>query len=64
MEEKEILALLEQLKNGEVEEVTIKKEDFLPFRQHLVRRSDFKHFRGIALRGGGVTYTYLSTPRS
>lgn len=64
MVEKEIHSLLEQLKNGEVEQITIKKEEFLQFRQQLVRRNDFKHFRGIALRGGDVAYTYLSIPRS
>ncbi|GKU82304.1 hypothetical protein [Niallia sp. NCCP-28] len=64
MEEKDVYNLLEQLKNGEVEKITIKKEEFLQFRKYLVERNDFKYFRGIALRGGDVAYTYLSTPRS
>ncbi|PKG22197.1 hypothetical protein [Niallia nealsonii] len=64
MEAKDIHFLLEKLKNGEVEQITIKKEEFLQFRKQLIERSDFKYFRGIALRGGDVAYTYLSTPRS
>ncbi|CEG26624.1 hypothetical protein [Bacillus sp. B-jedd] len=56
--------ILEQLKNGELAEYYVTNEDFLPFREVLVKRPDFKHFRGIAQRGGGVIYGYTEEPRS
>lgn len=56
--------LLDKLKNGELAEYYVKKEDFLEFRSVLVSRPDFKHFRGIGQRGGDVLYQYLSEPRS
>ncbi|RHW31409.1 hypothetical protein D1B31_22270 [Neobacillus notoginsengisoli] len=59
-----IYEILEQLKNGELAEYYVTKEDFLPFREVLVKRHDFKHFRGIAQRGGGVIYEYEKEPRS
>jgi hypothetical protein len=57
-------AILDQLKNGEIKEYTVNKEDFYPFREALVSRPDFKHFRGIAQRGGKVIYTYMEQARS
>lgn len=56
--------VLEKLKAGELSEYYVKKEDFLPFRQILVQREDFKNFRGIAQRSGDVLYQYLEAPRS
>ncbi|MDQ0214836.1 hypothetical protein J2S13_001233 [Oikeobacillus pervagus] len=56
--------LMDQLKNGEIEKIYVKKEDFLTFRRLLVAREDFKHFRGIADRGGNVEYEYLEEARS
>lgn len=56
--------VLEKLKAGELSEYYVKKEDFLPFRQVLVQREDFKNFRGIAQRSGDVLYQYLKAPRS
>ncbi|WP_042349125.1 hypothetical protein [Bacillus massiliigorillae] len=56
--------LLEKLKLGEISEFTVSKEDFLTFREQLVKRSDFKHFRGNAKHGGVTTYTYLEEARS
>ncbi|WP_445488558.1 hypothetical protein [Niallia sp. 03133] len=64
MEKDTVKKILEQLKSGEIEEVIIKKEEFLSFREHLVKREDFKHYRGVAERGGDVTYRYLQKPRS
>ncbi|MGM9987384.1 MAG: hypothetical protein ACI35O_09170 [Bacillaceae bacterium] len=64
MEAQQAVSLLDQLKNGEVDKVHIAKEDFLSFRLELIKREDFKHFRGIAQRGGSVVYTYLEVPRS
>jgi hypothetical protein len=55
---------LDLLKNGIISEYFVSKEEFLQFRQVLVKRPDFKHFRGIAKREGAVIYQYLETPRS
>lgn len=62
--ESEIIKMLEALRNKEVEEISVKKEDFLSFRAVLVKQPDFKHFRGIAAHGGHVRYQYLENPRS
>ncbi|KAA9026054.1 hypothetical protein [Niallia endozanthoxylica] len=64
MNEEEVLHILEELKNGNLKEYMVQKEVFLDFRQVLVKREDFKHFRGIAQRGGGVLYHYLQEARS
>ncbi len=56
--------ILDQLMNGELSEYYVKNEDFMEFRQILVKRKDFKHFRGIGQRGGDVLYQYLEEPRS
>jgi hypothetical protein len=56
--------IFEKLKNKELNEYFVKKEDFLSVRSVLVQRSDFKHFRGTALRGGDVLYEYLDEARS
>lgn len=60
----EAAGLLESLKNKELEELFVSKEDFQVVREILVNREDFKHFRGIAQRGGAVIYQYLEDPRS
>lgn len=58
------IELLDKLKTGELNEVTVKKEDFLSFREQLVKRPDFKHFHGTAKHGGITTYKYLQEERS
>ncbi|CAM3482527.1 hypothetical protein [Cytobacillus oceanisediminis] len=64
MKEEHIQEVLDQLKEGIISEYYVSKEDFLPFRSVLVKREDFKHFRGIAQRGGHAIYHYLKSPRS
>lgn len=64
MKEEHIQEVLDKLKNGELTEYYVSKEDFLSVRNVLVKRADFKNFRGVAKRGGDVLYTYLETPRS
>lgn len=54
--------LLEQLKQGELNELKIEKEDFLDFREALIHREDFKHFRGVAYHHGITIYTYTEEP--
>lgn len=64
MNEQEVQTILDQLANREIKEVKITKEHFMDFRQQLVKRSDFKHFRGEAKHNGEVMYTYLDEARS
>lgn len=64
MDEKTANSLLDQLASGEIQELYIKREDFLSFQPTLVKRTDFKHFRGIAKHGGDIIYTYMDEPRS
>lgn len=64
MEQNDMLNSIEQLKNGEITQILIHKVDFLTFRQIIVNRDDFKHFRGIAGHGGDVIYTYMKEARS
>jgi hypothetical protein len=64
MQKEFIQEILEKLKDGSLSEYYVEKEDFLDFRAELVKRNDFKHFRGIGQRGGDVLYQYLKTPRS
>lgn len=64
MTEEHIQEMLNKLQSGELSEYYVSKEDFLTCRSVLVRREDFKHFRGIAQRGGAVIYRYLENPRS
>jgi hypothetical protein len=59
-----IMEILEKLKDGSLSEYYVNKENFLGFREELVKRNDFKHFRGIGQRGGDVIYQYQKTPRS
>lgn len=56
--------LLEQLKEGKVQQIEIQKDEFLAFRSVLVSHNNFKNFRGEAKQGGNIVYTYLSEPRS
>ncbi|PMC35235.1 hypothetical protein CJ195_19350 [Bacillus sp. UMB0899] len=64
MDKQMINDILNQLRDGELHEYYVTKEHFLPFREVLVAREDFKHFRGIAQQGGHVVYRYLNEPRS
>ncbi|WP_066367686.1 hypothetical protein [Neobacillus fumarioli] len=56
--------ILNRLKSGELSEYYVKNEDFMAFREVLIKRKDFKHFRGIAKQGGDVLFQYLNEPRS
>jgi hypothetical protein len=64
MKEEMITEILDQLMTGELSEYYVTKDDFMEFRHVLVKRKDFKHFRGIGQRGGDVLYQYLKEPRS
>ncbi|MED4452510.1 hypothetical protein [Metabacillus fastidiosus] len=64
MDEQTITEILDQLRDGELLTHEVSKEDFLEFRKVLIKRDDFKHFRGIAQQGGSVIYEYLQEARS
>ncbi|MBK5445697.1 MULTISPECIES: hypothetical protein [unclassified Peribacillus] len=64
MDAQEAKDVLDKLANREMNEFRIKKEDFLGFREVLVKREDFKHFRGNAQHNGEIIYTYLEEARS
>ncbi|WP_428908823.1 hypothetical protein [Niallia sp. Krafla_26] len=64
MTEEMAINILEKLRNGEMEEYLIAKDEFLSFRQVLIKQEDFKHFRGIAQIGGDVLYQYFKEPIS
>ncbi|MCM3358980.1 MULTISPECIES: hypothetical protein [unclassified Psychrobacillus] len=55
---------LNALKSGMIDQIHVTKEEFLAFREVLVKREDFKHFSGNAMQGGDIIYTYLTHPRS
>ncbi|WP_243291697.1 hypothetical protein [Bacillus sp. FJAT-47783] len=64
MDEKYIHEMLDKLRDGELHEYEVTKEQFMTLRKVLVSRPDFKHFKGIAMHGGKVRYQYLKEPRS
>ncbi len=64
VEKDHILEMIEKLRSGKINEWYVNKEVFLDVRAVLVGLEDFKHFRGIAQRSGGVIYQYLQEPRS
>ncbi len=58
MNQNEIIAILDELRSGTINEYRVPKEHFLSFRAIWVTQKDKKHFRGRALQGGDVVYTY------
>ncbi|CAM4117192.1 abortive phage infection protein [Bacillus manliponensis] len=64
MDKERANAILAQLKNGELEEYVLEKEDFYIFREVVVNHEDFKHFRGNAQHSGKIIYTYIEEARS
>jgi hypothetical protein len=64
MKEETITEILDRLMTGELSEYYVTNDDFMEFRQVLVKRKDFKHFRGIGQRGGDILYQYEKEPRS
>lgn len=55
---------LNMLRVGDIQSLEISKEEFLAFREVLIKREDFKHFSGSAKQGAAVVYTYLLKERS
>ena len=55
---------LNMLRVGDIQSLEISKEEFLAFREVLIKREDFKYFSGSAKQGATVVYTYLLKERS
>jgi hypothetical protein len=55
---------LQDLRVGTIDSLNISKEEFLEFREILIKQEDFKHFKGIAKQGGIVFYSYEKVARS
>ncbi|WP_078391405.1 hypothetical protein [Shouchella patagoniensis] len=58
MTEEKAQELLDSLRSGELESVTIKKEEFPVFRSIFTNQEDIKNFRGTAKHYGSIVYTY------
>jgi len=56
--------ILDQLRKREIESYEVEKNEFLAFREVLVKDPQFKHFRGEAKQGGNIVYTFLEVPRT
>lgn len=56
--------MLNQLRNGEVTSIEINKDEYLHFREVLVKDAQFKHFRGEAKQGGNIVFTFSKIART
>ncbi|WP_017753464.1 hypothetical protein [Calidifontibacillus oryziterrae] len=54
----EFEVIINKLRNEELKQYHVTKENFLIFRDVLVRQKDKEKIRGEALKGGDVIYTY------
>lgn len=55
---------IEELENGVLNTLIIKKSQFYSFRDVLVKHPKYKHIRGEAQQGGTILYTFSKEPRS
>ncbi|TSB45163.1 hypothetical protein [Alkalicoccobacillus porphyridii] len=49
---------LENVRSGQQSEIVVEKQDFLVFREILMKAEDVAHFRGRARHHGITVYTY------
>lgn len=47
-----------------IQSALVKKDEFLQFREHLIKDEQFKNFRGEAKQGGDVIYTFSENSRA
>ncbi|MEO1768247.1 hypothetical protein [Candidatus Enterococcus ferrettii] len=52
---------IKDLRDGKIELIEVKKENFFLWRDSWIKQEDKKYFRGIASHGGNVTYVYDET---
>ena len=64
MDEQFVIEILQKLRTKELYEFKVTKDQFMEFRNILIKQEDFKHFRGIAKQGGSVVYRYTDEARS
>ncbi|MFK3938807.1 hypothetical protein ACI2JA_15005 [Alkalihalobacillus sp. NPDC078783] len=58
MTNEQAVSLLEELRSGNIQELKVEKEEFLTFRQALMKAEDVSNFRGRAKHHGMTIYTY------
>lgn len=58
MTNEQAVSLLEDLRSHNIQELKVEKEDFLTFRQALMKAEDVSNFRGVAKHHGITIYTY------
>lgn len=49
---------IEQLVNGNIEEIKVNREEMMMFREAWIERADRKNIIGEAAHGGNITYRY------
>ncbi|GCF95425.1 hypothetical protein NRIC_33160 [Enterococcus florum] len=49
---------IQQLRNGDISEFTVTRDDFFLFREVWLKQEDRKCFRGIAGHDGVIVYVY------
>lgn len=58
MNEETALEILANLRTGKIDEQIIYKEQFMKFREVLIKQEDKANFVGIAQKGGHIIYKY------
>ncbi len=59
MNEQNYMEELQRLRSGEIVEITVKREDFIPFRNAWVTLDDREAYVGEAGLNGTVIYRYV-----
>lgn len=59
LNKEDVEEIFEKLRNGEIEQYEVTKEEFLEFREVLMKQKDKEQIRGEAKKGGGVVYTHV-----
>ncbi|EKN71202.1 hypothetical protein BAZO_00245 [Schinkia azotoformans LMG 9581] len=60
LNKEEIEEIIEKLRNGEIKQYEVTKEEFMEFREVLIKQKDKEQIRGEAKKGGGVVYTHVN----
>ncbi|GAF13013.1 hypothetical protein JCM19046_62 [Bacillus sp. JCM 19046] len=58
MDKEQAEQIIQQLRNKELDQYKVAKEDFPVFRETLISQDDIKDFRGNAQHFGAIIYTY------
>ncbi|KEF39084.1 hypothetical protein M670_01471 [Schinkia azotoformans MEV2011] len=60
LNKEEIEEIIEKLRNGEIKQYEVTKEEFMEFREVLIKQKDKEQIRGEAKKGGVVVYTHVN----